>query len=85
MRAPFEKEERDIPPPDMRGRTEPGFPVAVPPIPGGVDQRRMLLQQLPHAIEIAMGLADELVDEFRRNGVLSAIRSSVAGIDPATG
>ena len=68
-RAVFDEIERDVAPPHMRGGPEPRLPVAVAPIPGCVDQRRMLSKQLPHAIEIAMRLADELVDESRRQAV----------------
>src|SRR6185295_15256194 len=46
----------------VRGAAQGGLPIAAAPIPRGVDQRRLLLEQLAGAVELAVTGDDELAD-----------------------
>src|ERR687895_2672052 len=64
-RAPVEQVERDVAPPHVRSRAETRLPVASAPVPGGVHERGLLLEELADGVEIAMRVADEALHELR--------------------
>ena len=62
---PCRAELGDIPATHVRRRSESRLPVATSPVPAGIDERRFLFEQLCDAIEVAVGVIHELVDQFR--------------------
>ena len=60
-----DQEESDVAPAHVRSGPERGLPVASTPVARRVDERRLAPQQVTDAIEIAVGLADENLDDRR--------------------
>lgn len=67
-RAVVEQELRDLATAGVCGRAESRFEITAAPVPAGVDQLRLLRQQLLYATEVAVRLADELADQLWRDG-----------------
>src|SRR5262245_34451591 len=61
-----QQEAGDIGAAHMRGGAQPCLEITTTPIPGGVNKRRLLRQQLGDAIEIAVGDSDELLNQAGR-------------------
>ena len=64
-RAVLEQVLGDVAPSDVRRRAESRFPISPTPVPRGVDDRRLLLEQLLHDAEVPVRLENELGDELR--------------------
>src|SRR5439155_7308533 len=63
--AVLEQQERDLAPAHVRGGAERGLPVPAAPVPGGVDERRLLLESLANVLEVAVRARDERLDRVR--------------------
>ena len=64
MRAPWASRILDdVAPAHVRGAAEAGLPVAAAPVHRRVEQRRLLLEQLLHHVELGVGVDDEVLHE----------------------